>query len=343
MRVLLITDTFAYGGTEKALEDLVLRLDLSRVEPIILCFGLNFYTEKLNQRHNLGIKIEDNLKANGFFSYWRAFRRHRPDVAVFVNGILGLFPWYAYLAARLAGARRVVGIEQLIADACPRGELGNGIFQRVRRLVGWHARYTFKYRLQGILSDQTVCVSEAVRKRLIDDYCFSAEKTVTIWNGADLSYFGVPTDRGADVRVNLNIGRDNPVIVCVARLHIKKGIQILLQALANLLKEFPACKCLIVGEGPARQVLMNQATELGLTSAVRFVGHQKDVRPYLEAADVFVLPSFKEGLPLSLVEAMAYALPVVVTNAGGNAEVVMQGHNGFIVEPGSVEQLSNAI
>jgi glycosyltransferase involved in cell wall biosynthesis len=416
-RLLFVTNTLEYGGTERALEELVVRLDRSRAEPIILCYGLNHYGEYLNETRNLAVPIEDNLRARsvpicsspesffskhpreitsyllqlfiqsylfqkfihsegppwriknyfrtrpqrtpgrieqinrhtiledirGFIDYWRTFRRFRPHVTIFVNGFLSIFPWYAYLAARLAGTRRVVGIEQLIADPFPRRPLGKGIIEAARGFAGWHARQTFKYWLQGVLSDQTVCVSEAVRKRLVDDYRFPTDKTVKIWNGADLRRFGVPIDEGAVVRVKLKIGSDDPVIVCIARLEMRKGIHLLLEALAHLLKDFPACKCLLVGEGPSRQELIKRASELGLTSAAIFVGHAKDVRPYLEAADLFVLPSFKEGLPLSLVEAMAYGLPAVVTDVGGNAEVVLQGHNGLVVEPGSVERLTDAI
>ena len=343
-RLLFITNTLEYGGTERALEELVVRLDRSRAEPIILCYGLNHYSEYLNGAHNLAIQIEDKLTAKHFVDYWRTFRRFRPHVTIFVNGFLSIFPWYAYLAARLAGTRRIVGIEQLLADPFPRRPLGNGIIEATRGLMGWHARRTVKYWLQGILSDQTVCVSEAVRKRLIDDYRFPTEKTVKIHNGADLRRFGVSTGgAGAAVRVKLNISSDDPVIVCIARLEMRKGIHILLEAMTYLLKDFPACKCLIVGEGPARRELVKRASELGLISVVTFVGHATDVRPYLEAADVFVLPSFKEGLPLSLVEAMAYGLPAVVTDVGGNAEVVVQDHNGFVVEPGSIQQLTDAI
>jgi glycosyltransferase involved in cell wall biosynthesis len=405
-RLLFVTNTLEYGGTERALEELVVRLDRSRVQPIISCYGLNYYSEHLNETRNLAIQIEDKLRAKSipvdpvtesffvrtfihsdlfqrfihsegppwriknyfrtrpqrargqmehinrhiivevirdFVDYCRTFHRFSPDVTVFVSGFLGIFPWYAYLAARLAGAKRVIGIEQLIADPFPRRAPAKGIIEAARGFMGWHARRTFRYWLQGILSDQTVCVSEAVRKRLIDDYRFPTGKTVKIWNGADLRHFGVSTDKRAAVRVKLNIGVDDPVIVCIARLEMRKGIHILLNALAHLSRDFPTCKCLIVGEGPARQELVKRASELSLASAALFIGHVKDVRPYLEAADVFVLPSFKEGLPLSLVEALAYGLPAVVTDAGGNAEVVVHGRDGFVVEPGSVEQLTDAI
>ena len=342
-RILFVTHTLDYGGTEKALEELVVRLDRSQVEPIILCYGLNCYGELFNEKCNLGVQVVDNLVGNGFFSYWKTFRRYTPDVAMFVNGHLAIFPWYAYLAAKLAGARRIVGIEQLIADPGWPSQERRGMLEKLRTHAGWYARYRLKIRLQGIFSSVTVCVSDAVRNRLVNDYGFPVKNTIKIWNGANLSHFGVPTPAGKILRAKLNIGEGDPVIVCVARLIRHKGVHVLLEALVQVLKEFPSCKCLIVGDGPAKDVLLKRASELGLSTPVYFVGHQKDVRPYLEAANIFVLPSFKEGLPLSLVEAMAYGLPAVVTDVGGNSEAVTHGFNGFVVVPDSAEELADAI
>src|SRR5919109_2779866 len=107
IRLLFVTNTLEYGGTERALEELVVRLDRSRAEPIILCYGLNHYSEYLNQARNLAVRIEDKLTAKDFVDYWRTFRRFRPHVTIFVNGFLSIFPWYAYLAARLAGTRGI--------------------------------------------------------------------------------------------------------------------------------------------------------------------------------------------------------------------------------------------
>lgn len=342
-RILFVTMTLAYGGTENALADLLARLDLTKVEPIILCFGLDLYSRRINEKLRLPIRIQNGLKAEGFCAYWRLFKQFDPNVIMFVNGIFGLFPWYAYLAARMSGATRVVAIEQLIADPVPREVEVHGLFDLLRRWGGWQARHMFSLRMPGMLSHRTICVSDAVRERLISEYHYSRGKMLTIRNGVDLKKFGTRTSHSQSLRRDLNISVDDSVIVCIARLDKPKRIDILLEALSLVCGEYRACKCVIAGDGPSRQELVKLSGQLGLDSTVSFVGHQEDVRPYLDMADIFVLSSEKEGLPLALLEAMAHGLPCVVSHVAGNSEVVLDGYNGLLVPPGSAEQLAAAI
>ena len=102
-------------------------------------------------------------------------------------------------------------------------------------------------------------------------------------------------------------------------------------------------QCTIVGDGSLKTALIARACTLGICDSVHFAGHVEEIRPYYEAADLFVLSSSKEGLPLALSEAMAYGLPCVATDVGGNAEIIAHGETGLIVEPGSAEKLASAI
>src|SRR5262249_23732090 len=103
------------------------------------------------------------------------------------------------------------------------------------------------------------------------------------------------------------------------------------------------CKCIIVGDGHLRDRLTDQVRALGLIDHVFLIGFQENVRPYLQAGDAFVLTSYKEGLPLSVLEAMACGLPCVVTNVGGNAEAVDHNVSGLVVNAGSVDEVADAI
>jgi len=89
--------------------------------------------------------------------------------------------------------------------------------------------------------------------------------------------------------------------------------------------------------------LRRKTVELGLADTALFIGHVSDVRSYLEVADLFVMSSDKEGLPLSLGEAMAYGVPCIATDVGGNKEIVSHGQTGLLVKPRSPEQLAEAI
>lgn len=344
-RIVFVTCVLAKGGgTEKHLEDLIARLDFSRVAPVILCFGPDIYTERLRFKRGLPVQIVSETGGYNFLGYWRSFAKVRPQVIVFVNGILGTFPWYAYLAAKCSAAKRIFAIEHLIADPFTQPKIsGGGPVNVVRRLAGWRARHLWNFKMEGVLCDRVVCVSQAVSHRLVSHYEFPEGKTVVVRNGVDLTHYS--TSRNGD---GILAGKSpaEPAecsVLCVARLSVEKRIDLLLEAMAEVARKMPRCSCTIVGDGPLKQNLVEKTEALGLSDSVHFIGHVAEIRPYYEAADIFVLSSAKEGLPLVLLEAMAYGVPCIATNVGGNAEVIVHGETGFIVESANPDELANAI
>lgn len=131
--------------------------------------------------------------------------------------------------------------------------------------------------------------------------------------------------------------------VCVARFHPIKDHATLLRAARLVLDRRPDFRLTLAGDGPERQRLEALSADLGLGEAIRFAGHQKDVRQLLAASDVFVMASSSEGVSLSILEAMAASLPVVATAVGGNHEVVADGETGILVPAGSPEALADAL
>jgi glycosyltransferase involved in cell wall biosynthesis len=344
-RVLFVTKSdVSIGGTEKHLTDLILSLDCSKVEPVILCYGQDPYSEALKERHCLPIEILHGANPANFASVWRAFVRIRPQIIVFVNGQLGEFHWCAYLAARLSGVSRAVAIEHLIADLPAHLRPENPASRRsILRRAFDQARLLTTSRMGGLLCSATICVSDAVRERLVKHYKYPERKTITIRNGVDLRTFGVGRNTENGIRQKLSISPSDTVILCLTRFVPQKRVDVLLQAMSRIVPEHPSCTCIIVGTGQLETKLRALSEELGLGTRVRFVGHADDVRPYLEAGDILVLPSQKEGLPLTLLEAMAASLPCIATDAGGNKEAVLHDHSGLIVPPGCAEELAEAI
>jgi glycosyltransferase involved in cell wall biosynthesis len=198
-------------------------------------------------------------------------------------------------------------------------------------------------RISAYFFQTTICVSQAMKKALVTDFGFSAKKIKMIHNGVSLSGFYPSASNRSGMRARLGLLPDEFVLVCVARLSEQKGIGILLQAVAKVLRDGIRCKCIIVGEGPLRGQLQNQAQELNLSRAVFFEGFQQDIRSYLQAGSAFILTSRTEGLPLSILEAMGCGLPSIVTDVGGNAEAVSHQVNGLVVPPGSPEAVAEAI
>ncbi len=177
----------------------------------------------------------------------------------------------------------------------------------------------------------------------MNSYKFPARKTITVHNGVSTSTFVPSKMDGAAVRARLGVSPEDFLLVCAARLVEAKGVDILLQAVSRVVRQGISCKCVIVGDGPLKEKLLQQANSLGLSDYVFFEGFQKDVRPYLQAASAFILTSQLEGLPLSVLEAMACGLPCIVTNVGGSAEAVKDQVVGLVIPPASVEAAADAI
>jgi colanic acid/amylovoran biosynthesis glycosyltransferase len=139
--------------------------------------------------------------------------------------------------------------------------------------------------------------------------------------------------------------RAEPEILCVGRLVHRKGQSLLIEACAALLQRGIAVRLTLVGDGPKRAELETLAEALGVRERVTFagsVGHD-DILPRFRAADVFCLPSFSEGVPVVLMEAMAQSVPVVTTQVMGIPELVQDEHSGLLVAPGRVDLLTEAL
>lgn len=126
-------------------------------------------------------------------------------------------------------------------------------------------------------------------------------------------------------------------LVAVGRLSAEKGLDVLLHAMSEMTSDRP--QLVVVGNGPQEATLRELSTRLGLDRSVTFEGFQRNVVPYLRQADGLVMPSFREGLPLSLVEAASMGLPVVASNVGGIPSVVEHGKNGLLCAPNNVPEL----
>jgi glycosyltransferase involved in cell wall biosynthesis len=282
-----------------------------------------------------------------FWDWLRIMRKDHPDTIVFPYSWIEAFPWQAPVAAALAGIRRRISIQHLIPPPLPRPAQGKSPRDLLRRLIGRHARKVLKVkisaRISGYLSSTTVCVSNAVRDCLVKMYGFPPHKTIVIVNGVSLSTFAPSKMNGAAVRARLDIDPKEFVLVCAARLAEEKGIDILIGAVSQVRRQGVYCKCIILGEGPLREKLQQKVKLEGLWDHVFFEGFQSDVRPYLQAGSAFILTSRLEGLPISVLEAMACGIPCIVTNVGGSAEAVKDQISGLVIPPESVEAAAEAI
>lgn len=262
-----------------------------------------------------------------YLRFWRALRALKPDLVQTYNiGTLDLAPM-----VRLAGVRCLVHAEHGRDAADPRGE--NLRYLRLRR---WMARFIDRY----------VAVSVDLEHWLTERARIPNTKVAYIANGIDVAAFKVSRDVAALRPCLGDFAPPGTVLIGhVARLDKVKD-QTGLIAAFKLLRDARGpvdCLLVIVGEGPQRPELERRIAELGLADTVRLLGNRQDVAALLAECDVLVLSSIAEGMPVTLLEAMAAGLPIVSTNVGGVASVVEAGITGTLVAASDPQALAAAL
>lgn len=260
----------------------------------------------------------------GMMRLWKLLRRGRFD-------IIETFTPHSNLVglplARLAGApARIASHHGVIENISP-----------------WMERLHGKLVNSGIVSS-LVAVSSRVYNYAVEQEGARTEKVKLIPNGVSIPPERAFTkDDWLEVRQGIGVECDGALVIAVGRLTEQKGHKYLLGAAAKIIRRFPKTTFAVVGDGPQMPALEEQVRRLGIKDNLRLLGTRADVYRLLYVADIFVLPSLSEGMPMALLEAMGMGLPVVATNLAGIADVVEDGRHGLLVPPGEVESLELAI
>ena len=204
---------------------------------------------------------------------------------------------------------------------------------------GQPVRKLLDRRLIAARADAFLAVSEQDRRRMIEIEGIDPGKVIFVPNGIPAP----PAPSGADIRGELGIGADVPVVGTVCALRPQKALDMLLEAAAKLSRDLPALRVLIVGEGPERAGLEHRIAELDLGGTVMLLGQRNDVPDLLGAIDVAVCCSDFEGTPLSILEYMEAALPIVATRVGGIPALIEPEVEGLLVEPRHPDGLAATI
>lgn len=254
----------------------------------------------------------------------RLLRQERVDILNTHSLIDG---WVGALAARLTRGVKVIRTRHL----------SNPI--RNSLLMRWH--YTR-------LTDAIITTGEPLRRRLIQENGFDAERIVSIPTGVDLRRFDPARHSGLGLRRELGIPARTPLIGTIAMLRRMKGHEVFLDAAAQVVAKVPETRWLIVGDIPSassvKTELVERADRLGIQRHVIFAGYREDVPEILAALDCVVLASTRsEGLPQAVVQALAMARPVVATDVGAISELIQDRATGVLVPPNDVSALAEGI
>jgi glycosyltransferase involved in cell wall biosynthesis len=334
-----LIETLLHGGAEAAVHGLALGSRAAGYEVVVCCFVPGPVVEQLERD---GIRVE-------------ALNLRRPSV-------LSVVPFVRYVWRSFAGLQRVLTTRRvtLIHAHLPDSIMWAVILGALRgipvvatyhgpqvmpmgrgRLDPRNALRRAAYRLAHRACARTIAVSEAIRDLLSHDYGFARERTVLIPNPVNTARFA---SQPPDASLRRTLGLDGcRVLTCVGRLVPGKGQRYLVEAFASLRDKYRDVQLVLVGDGPERAALERQVQEHGLADRVLLLGGRNDVPALLALSTIFVLPTFTEGLPIAVVEAMAAAAPVVVTAIPGNIEVVGDERHGKLVPPGDAAALATAI
>lgn len=324
-RVVHFVDSEVFGGTEQAILTLFEGLDPSRWELVLAHHPSPGIEPLVAGARKRGVEtwavpaMAPGVNGLRHLPRFAIDLRRRGASIVHVHLTWPLGCQYALLGAVLARVPAVVATAQLSLE------------------LTLSRRVMLQQRLMTHAVDRYLAVSEKVRQDLIGDLQWPPGKIEVVPNAVWTRPASVEPTSASRGRIVGDV--TTPLVLVPARLHEQKGHRYLFPAIA----EVPNAHFALAGEGPERDALETLARSLGISSRVSFLGHRDDMPELLAAADVVVLPSLYEGLPVSLLEAMAARKPVIATRIGGTDELVVSGHNGILVEPKDSAALAEAL
>jgi glycosyltransferase involved in cell wall biosynthesis len=328
MRVLHVSKTNGIGGSERHLLSLLPALSRAGTEVKMCVAGTGNYELFVQPLRALGIETSV-LRAGPDFNpllyggLLKQVREFQPDI---VHTHLIHADVHGQFAARTL---------------------------RVPSVWSMHGAYDFYRRipvravssLAGHSAARTIAISHYVANFLEELRLARPSAIRVIHYGLDTSGWKPDDTRRAEARRRLGLGDGDVALGVASRLVADKGHAFLIDAFRAASHEVPDLRLLIAGAGPLRPELERQARGLP-EGSVRFLGFLEDVRPFLDACDIFAfptLPGFGEGFGLAALEAMAAGLPIIATRTGPLPELVADGVNGLLVSPGAVDELATAI
>ncbi|CAN5133390.1 hypothetical protein BH24ACT1_BH24ACT1_11310 [soil metagenome] len=322
-RVLWLAKGLGFGGSEQLLVNAVPHLDRTRftVEVAYLLPWKDGLVPALEDQdvpvhclgggHPLDLRWVARLRALVETGKFDLVHTHMPHPAI---------------GARLALGSRVTLVHT-----------EHNVWDRYRRPTAWGNALTWGR------NRVVIAVSESVASSIRPLPLGPSPRVEVVVQGIDVAAAQHGPAARAEARVLLDLGADDPVVGTVGNFTAKKDQGMLLTAFAAVLASHPTARLVLVGSGPLEHALRAQAIRLGIGGQVCFTGVRSDVLRLLPAFDVFALSSRFEGLPISLLEALASGLACVATTAGGIPEVIEDGREGFLVAPGDVAAMAGRL
>ena len=314
-KVLLVIPSLLQGGGQKFVLDLAQKLDKNKYTVKILiyydavadCFQDIIYTLNNNGLEIIRMNKNPGLDFSFFKSVKRFVKEYNPDIIhTHLDTLLYLFPTFNKRQIKLHTVHSIAEKES------------RGLQRLVRKIA-----FRF-FKVKPIAISDTV--AESIKK------CFKIKVVPVVYNGVICENYSGEKKQHEGIN-----------FIAVGTLYEVKNYGYLIDCFYELIKKYSDVSLTILGDGPLKNNLKNPIDEFGISNKIFLVGAVSDVKNYLLNADVFVSSSLYEGLPLSMLEAMAAGLPIVTNDVGGIHDILKDGYNGYLVPLGEKEKYIEAL
>lgn len=316
MKVIQIMPEFGLAGAEIMCENL--SYELMRQGDDVMIISLYEYHSAITERlEKKGIKVfyldkKPGLDFSMIGKMIKIFKSEKPDVIHTHRYVMQ----YAIPAAIIAGVKHRVHTVHNVA-------------QKENTNVARKANNLF-YKFAHVIP---VALSEEVQKTIVEEYHIDSKNIPIILNGIDLSKCIVKTNYEVNDYFN---------ILHIGRFSEQKNHVGLIEAFSIFVKEHPNTILSLIGDGEKKEEIQQLVREKGISDKVKFLGIKSNVYSYLNKADVFILPSIYEGVPMTLIEAMGTGLPIIATAVGGVPDMLRNDEEGLIVNC-NVKEIADAM
>lgn len=325
LRVCILLPRLKIGGAEVQVLHLVKNLDKSSFAVFLCCMQPGDGVMENEAQSHVEFMFQLQFRWRNFpitFTRLISFlRRYRIDI---LHCHLGLADTIGRLAGWLAGVPVIMTTEH-----------GKHLWKSWQHLL-------FERMLVRV-TDMRICVSRDIMDLRMGREGTPREKLVLIPNAVELSDVSRPGRGRAAVMTEFGWHVEDPLVISIGRLVTAKNYTLLVDSIRIVQREVPDVRCLVVGEGPCRESIEERIATHSLGGNFSLAGYRRDISDLLGAADVFVLSSIREGLPVSLLEAMAAGKGIAATNVGGIPDAISDGVSGLLVPPENPEALARAI
>ncbi len=324
-RVLLLTDEMEVGGTQRQIVHIASHLDRSRFEPTVIYFvNRSFFVDELERAGVPVIQVEKRGKIDPIF-VWRLRRALRDGRFDVTHCFAYSGEFWGTLAMRLLPRRN-----------------RPALVSSVRGTYEWYSRWNWLVKRWVSARSHRVVANSRIAANYACRHLGWPDEAISIaYNGVQPPQ--VEASRSAALRRQLGFDTGQVMALFVGRLVVHKDLPCLLRAAARLRDQLPQLRFVLAGDGPLHADVMRQMAEQGLEDRVSLLGQRDDVQDLIDAADIVVLPSLREGLSNVILEGMMGGKPVVASRAGGNVELVIDNETGLLFDVGDDAGLAAAL